>query len=70
MTHCDDSVLFGNRNGTECQLFVTDCNIHEDVVTAHQTVLDPEVLYPQRHRHPTTLCDVEVRSFGANEWPA
>ena len=70
MTHCDDSVLFGNRNGTGCQLFVTDCNIHEDVVTAHQAVLDPQTLYAQWHRHPTMFCDVEVRSFRANEWLA
>lgn len=67
---CDDSVLFGNRNGTDCQLFVTDCNIHEDVVTAHQAVLEPEVLYAQWHRQPTKFCDVEVRSFRANEWLA
>ena len=68
--HCDDSVLFGNRNGTDCQLFVTDCNIHEDVVTAHQAVLEPEVLYAQWHRHPTRSCDVEVRSFRAYGWLA
>jgi hypothetical protein len=66
--HCDDSVLFGNRNGTDCQLFVTDCNIHEDVVTAHHAVFDPEVLYAKWHHHPTKSCDVEVRSFRANEW--
>ena len=70
VTHCDDSVLFGNRNGTGCQLFVTDCNIHEDVVTAHQDVLDPQTLYAQWHRHATKFCDVEVRSFRANEWLA
>jgi hypothetical protein len=70
VTHCDDSVLFGNRNGTDCQLFVTDCNIHEDVVIAHQVVLEPEVLYAKWHRRTTGFCDVEVRSLGANEWLA
>ena len=71
VTTCDSSILFGNINGTDCQLFVTDCNIDEDVVTAHQAVLDrPQVLYAASHGHLPGSCDVEVHSFGADEWLA
>jgi hypothetical protein len=71
VTTCDDSLLPNNRNGTDCQLFVTDCNSDEDTAIAHRAVLGyTEVFYAEWHRHPTNFCEVEVRSFGEIEWLA
>ena len=70
VTTCDSSILFGNINGTECQLFVTDCNIDEDVVTAHQAVLDhPLVLYAASHGHlPGLVMWKSIPSEQTNGW--